>query len=260
MPRSVIDSGQLHYYSVNPTVNDGLSAGFDYGSEWLNLVTGDMFKCVDPTDGAAVWEEHVRTADLRRIEDNNASPSVFNPVTMNNYALYQAIQTSMSGLDFFWQVHRTTTGNNNMSNGAWFYNFGGRYLTGSWSGYASNCTPLQIPYNCRIKTIILTFRYAAFDWLATAGQLHASFNFQTHAYDGSSTLTDLGIRFGNFSGNNTGTSTHRYVITSFEEIVGTNYFPVYELLGVRFLKTAQPDGGAINSWIDPVITFHFGPI
>lgn len=260
MPRSVIDSGQLHYHDYDPTSSDGLSQGFDYGSEWLNKITGELFKCIDPTDGAAVWEYHVRTFDMDTIKDNNASPSVFNSTTMNNYALYQAVQTSMSGLDFFWQVHKTTNGYNNMSNGAWFDNFGGRYLTGSWSGYASNCTPLQIPYNCRIKTIILTFRYASFDWRSSAGPIHASFNFQTHVYDGSSTLTDFGVSFGSFSGDNTGHSTHRYVITNFEEITGTNYFPVYELLGVRFLKTTQPDGGAINSWSDPVVTFHFGPL
>jgi len=91
MPRSVIDSGQTHLNTVDPTVNDDFNAGYDYGSEWLNTVTDTWWKCQDPTIGSAVWERYVKPAELNEVKDNGDGTN-FVASTMNNYALYQAVQ------------------------------------------------------------------------------------------------------------------------------------------------------------------------
>lgn len=89
MPRSVIDSAQCHLDNRNPTPDDDVGAGYDYGSEWLNQTTQELFKCVSPANGVAVWQYEATLKDIDRVADNNADPSVFDPVTMNNYALFQ---------------------------------------------------------------------------------------------------------------------------------------------------------------------------
>lgn len=91
MPRSVIDAGQLSYHNTNPTATDDLTAGYDYGSEWVNVVEFKFFKCIDPTINAAVWHEIANVYQLNTIKDNNEDPSLFNPESMNNYALYNAV-------------------------------------------------------------------------------------------------------------------------------------------------------------------------
>lgn len=42
--------------TVDPTVTDDVNAGYTTGSLWLNAVTREMFRCVDPSSGAAIWE------------------------------------------------------------------------------------------------------------------------------------------------------------------------------------------------------------
>jgi hypothetical protein len=43
--------------TTNPTVNNDSSQGYRYGSKWINTFTGVAWILVDPTDGAAVWQE-----------------------------------------------------------------------------------------------------------------------------------------------------------------------------------------------------------
>lgn len=42
--------------ATDPTVNDDAADGYEIGSEWTNSATGETFKLVDSTNGAAVWE------------------------------------------------------------------------------------------------------------------------------------------------------------------------------------------------------------
>lgn len=43
--------------TVNPTVNDDITLGYRYGSKWINTFTGRAWILVDPSNGAAVWQE-----------------------------------------------------------------------------------------------------------------------------------------------------------------------------------------------------------
>lgn len=50
--------------TVDPTVNDDASNGFDLGAEWLNTSSGQFFNCCDNTTGAAVWDGEPRNLTL----------------------------------------------------------------------------------------------------------------------------------------------------------------------------------------------------
>jgi hypothetical protein len=41
----------------NPGVNDDVSAGYKFGDTWYNTSTGKWWKCNDPTNGAAAWDQ-----------------------------------------------------------------------------------------------------------------------------------------------------------------------------------------------------------
>jgi len=41
--------------TVDPTINDDLSAGYNRFSKWINSVSGQMKECIDPSNGAAIW-------------------------------------------------------------------------------------------------------------------------------------------------------------------------------------------------------------
>lgn len=49
LPKSVLDA------STNPTVDQDITEGYEVGSRWFNIATGDQFMCVDNTNGAAIW-------------------------------------------------------------------------------------------------------------------------------------------------------------------------------------------------------------
>jgi len=51
--------GLLNNYAAvaNPLVTDDSGSGYSVGSEWINTITGAIFKNVDATAGAAVWEQ-----------------------------------------------------------------------------------------------------------------------------------------------------------------------------------------------------------
>ena len=56
MPRSILDDANVHQATTSPTAEDGLTAGYTVGSEWINMSERLLFKCVDNTDGQAVWQ------------------------------------------------------------------------------------------------------------------------------------------------------------------------------------------------------------
>lgn len=62
------DNGQQDYLGLNnltattnPTVTDDIDLGYEVGSTWINTASGAIFKLVDSTDGAAVWQEITST-------------------------------------------------------------------------------------------------------------------------------------------------------------------------------------------------------
>ena len=166
--------------------------------------------------------------------------------------------SSSGGSDYFvWQVHKTKNGNNLMSNATWFDCFGGTYLTGSYSGYSCGCTPLLIPYNFRLVKAFVTFRYAAFDWRGTAGNLYLELGFYTMFSTNATDYCRLTLELpGSFSGSNTGYSYYRFEVSSFVERVGTNSFVKDDFLGVMFRKDTNIPG-QISSVRDPVVQLHF---
>ena len=47
--------GGTHVDTVDPTVNDDTTQGFDVGDLWLNTTTEKLWQCLDASTGAAVW-------------------------------------------------------------------------------------------------------------------------------------------------------------------------------------------------------------
>lgn len=40
----------------SPTVDDDSTRGYGYFSQWINTATANIYKCTDPSPGAAVWK------------------------------------------------------------------------------------------------------------------------------------------------------------------------------------------------------------
>jgi hypothetical protein len=55
---SAADGIQNNYTAIIDPVaaTDDITLGYEVGSKWLNTVSGEMWTCLDNTDGAAVWE------------------------------------------------------------------------------------------------------------------------------------------------------------------------------------------------------------
>lgn len=49
VPKAVLDA------STNPTVDQDITEGYEVGSRWFNIATGEQFLCVDNTNGQAIW-------------------------------------------------------------------------------------------------------------------------------------------------------------------------------------------------------------
>jgi len=149
--------------------------------------------------------------------------------------------------------------NTSMSNGSFFRVRPGTFSSGSFSGYPA-AFPLQMPFRCKLYSIILTFRVAAFDFNATAGPILFELEFRVHFYNGSDVKTRILVSFGNFSGNSTGTDTWRYELfdDSFSVIdpLLPNDFDYAEMIGVRFVKASSGDR-RINSFTDIVMKLNF---
>jgi len=65
--------------AVDPGANDDADAGYMPGSNWLNVSTGEVYKCIDSTAGAAVWVTTTLTLDdLGTAAAQNVGTSVGN--------------------------------------------------------------------------------------------------------------------------------------------------------------------------------------
>lgn len=57
-----IDFPKTNFVAVsNPTLSDDVTDEYSVGSEWVNTVTKQAYRCVDATTNAAVWKEITRT-------------------------------------------------------------------------------------------------------------------------------------------------------------------------------------------------------
>lgn len=54
---------QHNAVAADPAVNDDASAGYSVRSSWINTATGEIFSCIDTTEGAAVWVKTSLTLD-----------------------------------------------------------------------------------------------------------------------------------------------------------------------------------------------------
>lgn len=69
---------KVNVATTSPVVTDDVSKGYQYFSQWYNSVTGELFTCVNPAVGAAVWNEgggggggvHIAAVDPTVTDDN----------------------------------------------------------------------------------------------------------------------------------------------------------------------------------------------
>lgn len=159
-----------------------------------------------------------------------------------------------------WQLHKTRNGDNAMSNASWFDAWPARYASGSYSGFGSNAQPLIVPFDCKLVGALVTIRRGRYDWISSEGSLFIEFGFYTMVHNGHTDYCRLGAELeGDFSGNDTGTGTHKWCVNEFTERVGSNSFSKHDVLGVQFRKDiSQP--GQLYTIYDPIILLDFEEI
>ena len=157
---------------------------------------------------------------------------------------------------FSWTVKKYLSGNRSMTNGSFFDSNSG-ISTGSWSGFSNECSPLIIPYNCKIENVIIAFSEANFDWNSSPNNINLVFDFHSHQYNNAPVKCRLKTTINDtFSGNTTGTNNHKYIISDIEELINHNQFIQGEIIGVRFTKSGSGSGD-INSIRTPLVNFLF---
>ena len=111
---------------TSPLVTDDVSKGYQYFSLWYNTITGELFTCVDPSVGVAVWKEGaaggavvVKTVDPTSIDDvtkgyqvgtlwlNTTTPELWVSIvdTLNN----SVWRKTMAALDGEYEIPALTT-------------------------------------------------------------------------------------------------------------------------------------------------------
>lgn len=182
----------------------------------------------------------------------------------NSDNIQEAIEEAKGIRTFPFDLHFVSgTGlNTTMSNGSFFRVRPGTFASGSYSGYPA-AFPLQLPFNCRLFSIVLTFRSAAFDWNATSGPILFEIETRDHQYNGSTVSNRILVRFGNFVNSSTGTDTFKYELffnnsggEGFEYISGSPELGYGDMIGCRFVKA--PSGvRRINSFTDIVMKLNY---
>lgn len=73
--------------STDPGATDDASLGYSAGSTWFNVSSGEIFRCLDDAEGAAVWAKTSLTLDeLGSMATVNDAPSDGNPYVRQNGA------------------------------------------------------------------------------------------------------------------------------------------------------------------------------
>lgn len=92
-----------------------------------------------------------------------------------------------------------TGGGTTMNNNTFFRVRPGTFSSGSYGGYPS-CFPLQMPFKCRLYSVVLTFALANFNYSATPGQVALQLTMRDHTQNGSSVHNQTLLKWGNYSG------------------------------------------------------------
>lgn len=95
--------GILNNYSAiaNPGVNDDSGAGYSVGSEWIDTITGAVFKNVDASVGAAVWEQINLTGAANEeavsvdFAYNDVTPVVLTTLNAGDKVIISEIKTTL---------------------------------------------------------------------------------------------------------------------------------------------------------------------
>lgn len=151
-----------------------------------------------------------------------------------------------------------TGGGTNMNNGSFFRVRPGTFSSGSYAGYPA-CFPLQIPFKCKLNSIVLTFASASYDWTNQTGPIRFELELRDHVQNGSSVQSRILVEFGSFTGSFTGYGFFRYELflnNGFTYISGDDEIDYGQLIGVRFVKST---GGLrnINRFADIVMKLNF---
>jgi len=179
-------------------------------------------------------------------------------------AIYESYVKSKGIRTFPFELHYVSgTGlNTNMSNGSFFRVRPGTFSSGSYSGYPA-AFPLQIPFDCKLFSIVLTFRQASFDWNANFGPILFEIETRDHYYNGSDIHNRILVRFGNWNFSSTGTATHQFELfyndtggQGFSYISGNQVHGYGDMVGCRFVKAPSGDR-RINSFRDIVMKLNF---
>lgn len=66
--------------TVNPTVSDDFTAGYDVASHWINTVTRHTFECAEPSVDGAVWKQVNTYTNFDGVVSPNASGSDYSSI------------------------------------------------------------------------------------------------------------------------------------------------------------------------------------
>lgn len=122
----------------------------------------------------------------------------------------------------------------NIGSGQWYDRYKDIH-SGHWQGWnKKDSNPMILPYNCKIVKAHINFSKAKFDWRSSAGPIYLDIGFLDHNYNG--TFNERILRFeidGSFTGNDTGNSSFRYILTEddISAMSGSNNFNEGEMIG-----------------------------
>ena len=190
----------------------------------------------------------------------NAKGTPFTPTGANNATNVQDAIVEARGVNqWVYRLHYGDGANLNvtMSNSSFFRVYPGTFSSGSYSGYPTSF-PERVPYDCFLQSAGITFRNASFDYNVISGSILWDLEIRNHVYNGSSINSTYTVPVGDFSGNQTGHSTWKFLVPVADMTIvsGSNEYMMGDMIGCRFVKTSSGDR-RINSFTDIVLDLIF---